>query len=54
VLKLALNSMYGKMYQGGRVLYAAADGIVTTDMYSAYPDANALKRVASTWRQQQL
>lgn len=37
VMKLAMNSMYGKMYKGGVLLYAAADGIITTDMFSAYP-----------------
>lgn len=35
--KLAMNSMYGKMYQGGRVVYAAFDGVITTDIRSAYP-----------------
>jgi len=37
VLQMAMNSIYGKMYQGGRVLYAAADGIITTDIRSSYP-----------------
>lgn len=40
VLKLAMNSMYGKMgapYTGGRVYYSVPDGVITTDICSAYP-----------------
>lgn len=37
VYKIMLNSMYGKMYQGGRVVYASHDGVITTDIRSAYP-----------------
>lgn len=37
VLKLAMNSMYGKMFHGGRVYYSAPDGIITSDIRSAYP-----------------
>lgn len=37
VLKVMLNTLYGKMYQGGRVIYAAHDGVITTDVRSAYP-----------------
>jgi hypothetical protein len=37
VLKLAMNAMYGKMYKGGRVYYAAPDGVITMDIRSAYP-----------------
>ncbi len=37
VLKVMMNTLYGKMYQGGRVLYSAHDGVITTDIRSAYP-----------------
>ncbi len=42
ILKIAMNTMYGKMnkpYIGGRVYYQAPDGIITTDIVSAYPSA---------------
>ncbi len=37
VLKVLMNTMYGKMYTGGRVVYAAHDGVFTMDVRSAYP-----------------
>ncbi len=37
VMKVMMNSMYGKMYTGGRVYYSAPDGIITQNIRSKFP-----------------
>lgn len=43
-IKVLLNAVYGKtlesIYRGGRVLYMDTDGVIMTDIRSAYPEVN--------------